>query len=64
MATKRKKRLRKTLPKELGELMQSAAESGDYAAVHAALEACEVDARGGYAKGTPLMMRLSVQIRR
>ena len=57
MATIRKKRLRKTLPKDLGELMEEAAESRDYAAVHAALEACEVDARGGYAKGTPLMMR-------
>lgn len=53
----RKKRLRKTLPKDLGALMDAAVESGDSAAVHAALEGCELDARGGYAKGTPLMMR-------
>lgn len=43
-----KKKLRKTLPKDLADLMTAAAASGDYAAVHAALEACEVDARGGY----------------
>lgn len=51
------KRLRKTLPKQLSVLMEAAAASGDYAAVHEALEACQVDARGGSAKGTPLMMR-------
>jgi Ankyrin repeats (many copies) len=52
----RKPKLRKTLPKELAEQMTRAAETSDYSAVHAALEACEVDARGSYCKGTLLMM--------
>lgn len=56
MATKRRK-LRKTLPKELPGLIKTAASTGDYTAVHAALEACEIDARGGLGNGTPLMMR-------
>lgn len=51
------KRLRKTLPKDLPALIEAAAIAGDYAEVHQALEACQVDARGGYGKGTPLMMR-------
>lgn len=51
------KRLRKTLPKELPALMEAAAADGDYSSVHAALEACQIDARGGSGKGTPLMMR-------
>ena len=40
-----KKSLRKTLPKELPELLAAAAGSNDYAAVHVALEACVLDAR-------------------
>jgi len=51
------RKLRKTLPKDLGRRIEEAAASGDYTEVHAALAACEVDARGGYGKGTPLMMR-------
>ena len=53
----KEKKLRKTLPKELPALMEAAAASGDYSAVHAMLEGCEIDARGGYAKGTALMFR-------
>ncbi|MCY1055639.1 ankyrin repeat domain-containing protein [Nannocystis sp. SCPEA4] len=50
------KALRKTLPKDLPQLMKAAAQSGDYREVHAALETCAVDARGGHADGTALMM--------
>ena len=57
MARGAKGRLRKTLPKDLPELMTSAAETGDYRSVHEALEHCAVDARGGFGKATPLMMR-------
>jgi hypothetical protein len=48
-------RLRKTLPKDLATLMKAAAASDDYAAVHAAIEACELDARGGTGGRTALM---------
>ena len=51
------KKLRKTLPKDLPALIEAATTAGDYSAVHRALEACQVNARGGYGKGTPLMMR-------
>jgi len=50
-------RLRKTLPKDLEDLYAAAAESGDDTSVRAALERCEPDARGGYAKGTALSIR-------
>jgi hypothetical protein len=46
---------RRTLPKDLDGLLETAAVSGDYAPVHAALERCLPDARGGYGKGTLLM---------
>ena len=46
-ATK-KKATRKTLPKDLDELLDAAAESGDYGAVYEALQRCLPDARGGY----------------
>ncbi|MCO4748093.1 MAG: ankyrin repeat domain-containing protein [Proteobacteria bacterium] len=51
------KRLRKTLPKNLEELLTQSVESGDDTAVLQALEACLPDARGGYAKGTVLGLR-------
>lgn len=51
-----KKTLRKTLPKDLEALLELAASSGDYTAVHAAIEACEPDARLGSSKYTVLMM--------
>lgn len=50
------KSLRKTLPKDLPEQIRAAADTGDYTAVHTALAQCSLDARGGYGKGTPLMM--------
>ncbi len=53
----RKPALRKTLPKDFEQTLEQAAESGDYAPVHAILEACELEARGGYAKATVLTMR-------
>ena len=49
------KRARKTLPRNLDELLKAAAESGDEAQVRAALETCLPDARGGY--GTILSQR-------
>lgn len=52
-----KKPTRKTLPKDLDELLEAATGSGDDAAVYAALEPCIPDARGGYGKGTLLMNR-------
>jgi hypothetical protein len=52
----RKPKLRQTLPKDFAEQMKRAAEAGDYSAVHRVLEASEFDARGGYSKGTLLMM--------
>jgi hypothetical protein len=55
-ATK-KKPTRKTLPTDLDELLDAAAESDDYGAVYKALEQCLPDARGGYGKGTILMNR-------
>lgn len=50
-------RLRKTLPKDLTARMDAAEASGDHVELFHALERCEVDARGGHANGTPLMMR-------
>jgi len=50
-----KKGLRKTLPKDLDDLFDAAARSGDDSRVRAALEACEPDARGGYGQQTALM---------
>lgn len=55
MAGKRK--LRTTLPKDLAQQMVAAAATGDHAAVFAALEACALDARDGFGKSTPLMLR-------
>ncbi len=52
----RKAALRKTLPKDFEKQLEQAAASGDYGPVHAVLEACELDARGGYAKATVLTM--------
>lgn len=49
------KKLRKTLPKDLGDLLTAAAASDDYAAVHAALEACELDAREPGKSGRTVM---------
>jgi len=63
-ATK-KKAMRKTLPKDLDELLDAAAESGDYGAVYEALQRCLPDARGGYGKGTLLMNgRCTVELAR
>jgi hypothetical protein len=53
----RKPALRKTLPKDFEQMLEQAAASGDYGAVHAILEAAELEARGGYAKVTVLAMR-------
>ena len=50
-------KLRATLPKDLSDLVAAAANTGDYVEVHAALVKCDVDARGGYGKGTALMLR-------
>lgn len=50
-------RLRKTLPRDLDALFEAAAASGDEGPVLAALERCEPDARGGYAKSTVLGQR-------
>jgi hypothetical protein len=49
------KATRKTLPKDLDELLEAAEESGEYDAVYGALQRCLPDARGGYGKGTLLM---------
>lgn len=50
-------RLRKTLPKDLEQLFEAAAETGDDGSVRAALEKCLPDARGGYGKATVLSQR-------
>ena len=51
------RRLRKTLPKNLPDLLATAAETGDEGPVRLALEACLPDARGGHGKGTVLGFR-------
>ena len=51
-----KKKLCKTLPKDLAEEIKAAEASGDYSGVHAALEACELNAYGGHRKATALHM--------
>lgn len=43
-------RKRKTLPKDFGDLLKA----GDLAALRAVFDRCELDARGGYGKGTAL----------
>lgn len=50
----RKKPLRKTLPKDFNTLLFESASSGDYSAVHAVFEVCEIDARDS-GKRTALM---------
>lgn len=50
-----KKRLRKSLPKDLDALFTAAAASGDDTAVRQALERCEPDARSSYGRKTALM---------
>jgi hypothetical protein len=52
-----KKRLRKTLPKDLDALFDAAAASGDDAPVRAALDACDPGARSGFGQHTALMSR-------
>ena len=51
-----KKKLRKTLPKNLAAMITEAEGSGDYSAVYGALEACEPNAYNGYGKSTALHM--------
>ncbi|MGD1927997.1 MAG: ankyrin repeat domain-containing protein [Leptolyngbyaceae cyanobacterium] len=63
--TTKKKATRKTLPKDLDELLDAAAASDDYRAVYEALQRCLPDARGGYGKGTLLMNgRCTVELAR
>ena len=50
-------RLRKTLPNDIGELISAANKSQDYSHVYAALEKCELNARGGVGKQTVMMLR-------
>ncbi|CAN5675558.1 ankyrin repeat domain-containing protein [soil metagenome] len=52
----RKPALRKTLPKDFEKTLEQAEASGNYDAVHAILEASDLDARGGYSKVTVLTM--------
>ena len=61
----KKRATRKTLPKDIDELLDAAAESDDYGAVYEALQQCLPDARGGYGKGTLLMNgRCTVELAR
>ncbi len=53
----RKPALRKTLPKDFEQTLERAAASGEYAPVHAILEASALEARGGHSKVTVLTMR-------
>lgn len=62
---KKRKATRKTLPKDLDELLDAAAESGDDGPVYEALERCLPNAYGGYGKGTLLMNgRCTVELAR
>ena len=61
----KKKATRKTLPNNLDELLDAAAESDNYQEVYEALQRCLPDARGGYGKGTLLMNgRCTVELAR
>jgi hypothetical protein len=49
--------LRKTLPKDFEEQLERARTTGDYVAIHAVFDLCQIDARGGVSKRTALSLR-------